>query len=155
VPDSPTDCTLAQGQVLDLATATPEQLAACKFKRGAVLHLEDEGEEEDVLTAPSNPEPPAQPAPPPRSSPPLPNGSIRKPMEPTQTPDVVPSPAPADVTAAPSDGVVDVAAGAQAPATAEHVEVPATTPSAGELGDLIAKSGGGAFGLIAALIAVV
>ena len=156
MPDSPTDCTLADGQVLDLATATAEQLAACKFKRGAVLHLEDEGEEEDVPTAPPTPEPPMAPAPlPPPSTPQLPNLPTRKPMEPTQTPDVVPSPVPTDVHAAPSDGAVDVAAGAQTPATAEHVEVPATTPSAGELGDLISKSGGGAFGLIAALIAVV
>jgi hypothetical protein len=75
-------------------------------------------------------------------------------MEPTATTDVVPFPAPADLNPAPSDAAVDVAAGAEATATTEHVEVPATTPSAGELGDLIAKSGGGAFGLIAALIAV-
>jgi hypothetical protein len=59
------------------------------------------------------------------------------------------------VPAAAEDNAADSHAVTEAPATAEHVEVPAAGPSAGELGDLISKNGGGAVGLIAALIAVV
>lgn len=57
--------------------------------------------------------------------------------------------------AAPASDIAGGHADAQAPATSEHTEVPATGPSAGELGDLISQSGGGALGLVAALIAVV
>lgn len=154
MPDSPTDCTLADGQVLDLATATPEQLAACKFKRGAVLHLEDEGAEEEQAAAPPLTTLTTPPPPPPRPS--LPQLLERKSMEPTPTPDVAPAPATPDVNSAAPSGPVDVAAGAEAPVTtAERTEVPAANPTAGELGDLISQSGGGAIGLVAALIAVV
>ena len=66
--------------------------------------------------------------------------------------------APDDAAPAPAPTAGDVAGShsdAQAPATNEHTEVPATGPSAGELGDLISQSGGGALGIVAALIAVV
>lgn len=77
-------------------------------------------------------------------------------MEPTPTADVAPAPAPVDVNAAAPSGAVDAPAGAEAPvASAERTEMPVTSPSAGELGDLISQSGGGAIGLAAAMIAVV
>ena len=67
--------------------------------------------------------------------------------------------APVDgVPAVPADAEGNAAVGnsdAATPATGEHTEVPATGPSAGELGDLISQSGGGAIGIVAALIAVV
>jgi uncharacterized protein HemX len=70
--------------------------------------------------------------------------------------DAPPAAAPAAELAAPApSGAGGAVAGAEAPSTAEHVEVDAASPSAGELGDLISQSGGGAVGLIAALIAVV
>jgi hypothetical protein len=125
-------CVLGDGAVVDLRTATAEQLQQCKLQVGAVLQLE----EEDSSPPLTQPAPPvvAPPAPAPRPTF----------MEP------VPS---APVEAAP---VAEAPAPAPAPdATTEQIEVPAASPSPSELGNLIAASGGGALGLVAALIAVV
>ena len=138
MPDTPNDCTLADG--------TP-----CEVKAGTTFHIEDEGGSEDQAAAPPHQTltapPPALPRPSPSQLP------ERKIMEPT-TPDVVPAPATPDVHLVAPNGAGDVAAGAPTAATSEQLEVPAS-PSAGELGDLISQSGGGAIGLAAALIAVV
>jgi uncharacterized protein HemX len=63
------------------------------------------------------------------------------------------------VPAAPTEPVEAAPVAAPAaeltPETSAHTEVPEASPSPTELGNLIAASGGGALGLVAALIAVV
>lgn len=158
VPDTPADCTLADGQVLNLATATPEQLADCKIGQGAVLRLEDEGADGEAMTAPptpANPEP--QPSPPPRPSAPNLSANLipRNNLEPTQTPDVAAAPSTDSLAPPAAHDAGSGDAGQEKAANNEHLEVAPASPSAGEIGDLIGSAGGGAVGLAAALIAVV
>lgn len=145
MPDDSADCVLSDGQVLDLSTATAEQLSGCRVQTGTILRLEDggdggEGNPDLPISAPA-----ASPLPLPRPPPiyPLPQGNN---VEPVLTPDATPT-APAPALPAP--------AAEEAPVASELVEQTSTSPTAGELGDLIASSGGGALGLAAALIAVV
>jgi len=129
----PEACVLGDGAVVDLRTATAEQLQKCRLQVGAVLQLEDDG---SVL-------PLTQPPPPVAILPALAPRPV--PMEP------VPAAPTEPVEAAP----VAAPAAELTPETSAHTEVPEASPSPTELGNLIAASGGGALGLVAALIAVV
>lgn len=132
----------------------PADGSLCEVKPGTSFHLEDEGEQEEQAAAP--PLPTLTTPPPALPRPSLPELPVRKSLEPTPTADVAPTPAPVDVNAPTADGTANAAAGATAPvAPNSHTEVAPTSPSAGEIGDLISQSGGGALGLAAALIAVV
>lgn len=127
----PAQCVRGDGSVVNLSTATEEELRNCQFSAGAVLHIEDEIDSSPAPTPPI-PQPPAQ-----------------------RKPDMQPQEPPAGAVPEPTQS--QEAPAAPLPAQEEGTLVPESpaAPSAGEIGDLISQSGGGALGLVAALIAVV
>lgn len=144
MPDSPagssTDVVTDPCSVNVGTDLSSDALSGCDLKAGQVLkfYYEDQGapaaSEENIV------------------NPTIPSTVAAAPAPEVNAP--APDAAPAD-HAAPASDIAGGHADAQAPGTIEHTEVPATGPSAGELGDLISQSGGGALGLVAALIAVV
>ena len=144
MPDSPagssTDVVADPCSVNVGTDLSSDALSGCDLKAGQVLkfYYEDQGapaaSEENIV------------------NPTIPSTVAAAPAPEVNAP--APDAAPAD-HAAPASDIAGGHADAQAPATSEYTEVPATGPSAGELGDLISQSGGGALGLVAALIAVV
>jgi uncharacterized protein HemX len=126
MPGNSASCTLPDGTVINLSDATPEEAQACLANPGTTLRLED-------------PEP--LPAPP---------REVKKAMDPKPSTEELPA-----ADAAPeADAAPPPAPEAQLTAHEEQPSnVPATASS--EIGDLLQSTGGGAIGIVAALIAVV
>jgi hypothetical protein len=124
-----TSCSLPDGTVVDLTNATPEEVQACLSGAGATLRLEEL----------ADPEPPARVA-------------KKKHMDPKpETTEVPDAGAPAaSPPAAPAAETATLTAHEEQP---DSPPAPATASS--EIGQLLQSTGGGALGLIAALIAVV
>ena len=127
MPGNTASCTLPDGTVINLSDASPEEAQSCLVNPGTTLR------HEDVEPAPTPPRP------------------TKKAMDPKPTtPDEVPAVAPE------ADAPVAASSEPEAALTA-HEEQPSDAPAtaSGEIGDLLKSSGGGAIGIIAALIAVV
>jgi len=127
MPGNGTSCTLPDGTTVDLTNATPEEAQACLTNPGTTLRLEE-------VEAPQ----------------PQPHAGKKKDMEPTPT-----ESAPTEAAALPA---AEPAADAT-PVLSAHEEQPASEPASAEaasqINELMKSSGGGATGIIAALIAVV
>ena len=126
MPEGNASCTLPDGTVLDLSAASPEEAQACLSKPGTTLRLGESDEQ--------------------ASPPPAPRKKVMNPKPEVATEAVA---APVPPPAAP-EAVTILTAHEEQPAEPAS---PATASS--EIAQLMQSSGGGALGLVAALVAVV
>ena len=127
MPEGNASCTLPDGTVVDLTSASPADAQACLSNPGTTLRLAAEDEQ--------------------ASPPPAPK---KKAMD--------PKPEQTEAIAAPEAPVVAPAAEATPVLTAHEGQAsvaPAPATASSEIAQLLQSSGGGALGLVAALIAVV